>query len=261
MKSVDPKTLKGLHLYMNPYSNCSERVMLALAEKGLAVNTHEIDLLGGEQLSEAYLAINPDCDLPALVHDGRPMHDSVTILRYLEETFPEPALSPSDPVARAEMERLLDEASASHMGAVVPWIYATGVGRLPTPAQRAFYEKHIPHRTQFLNHYRDNPEAHDEPAARALLHKQFSRLEVILARQDWLLPGGYSLADIAWAPNANVLEIFGFSLKSYPHLRAWLTCIKTRPAWRQGIQSHMKPLPNWLIRLVARSIRKFGNRG
>lgn len=260
MKPVDPKSLSGLHLYMHPYSNCAQRVMLALAEKGLNAEMHQIGLMGGEQLSDAYRAINPDCDVPALVHDGLPMHDSITILRYLEKSFPEPSLTPKDPKERQEMERLLDEASASHMGGLVPWVYASGIGRLPTPKQREFYEKHIPHRAKFFADRRAGKVGCDKQAAQAVLHEQFSRLDAMVSEQDWLLASGFSLADIAWAPNAIVLEILGFDLAPYPHLRQWLIRIRARLSWQSSIQPHLIPVPSWFIRLVARTYRKFGNR-
>ncbi len=260
MKPVDPKSLDGLHLYMHPYSNCAQRVMLVLAEKGLSVQMHEIGLMSGEQLSDAYRAINPDCDVPALVHNGVPMHDSVTILRYLEKTFPEPSLTPNDPEEHQEMERLLDEASTSHMGGLVPWVYASGIGRLPTPKQREFYEKYIPHRAKFFADRRAGKVDCDKRAAQAVLHDQFSTLDAMVAKRDWLLASGFSLADIAWAPNANVLEILGFDLKPYPNLLGWLERVKARPSWQTTLKPRMLPIPSWFIRLVAKTYRKFGNR-
>ncbi len=106
----DKSQLQGLHLFCHPYSNCAGRVMLAVAEKELDVHIHQVDLLGGEQLSVEYHAINPTCDLPAIVLDGKAMGDSVSILRYLEETFPENSLTPKTPEQRLQMDALQERA-------------------------------------------------------------------------------------------------------------------------------------------------------
>lgn len=260
MKFQDPKTYKGLHLFMNPYSNCAQRVMHLCAEKGLAPTLHEVDLLRGAQLTESYYAINPNCDVPALIHDGQAMHDSVTIMRYLEQAFPSPSFTPTDTNQRDEMERHLNQAADSHMNGVVPWIYASGIGRLPTPEQKAFYDEKVPHRSTFHNDRIAGKVAHDPQAAKSVLDTQFGELEHILSHQEWTACASYSLADIAWAPNVVILRILGFDFAPYPNILRWLATIEARPAYRTGVKQHFKPVPNWLIRQAARMVRKSGNR-
>lgn len=255
-----PKTYNGFHLFMNPYSNCSQRVMLLCAEKGLTPTLHEIDLLKGAQLTEGYHAINPDCDVPAVVHNGRAMHDSVTIMRYLEQTFPTPPLAPTDAKLYVEMEQHLDQAADSHMTGVVPWIYASGIGRLPTPEQKKFYDEKVPHRSTFHNDRISGKVANDLQAAAETLDVHFLKLERILDHHDWLVGNSYSLADIAWAPNAIVLRILGFDLTRYPNLCRWVARVEARPAFQTGVKQNFKPIPNWLIRQAARLVRKTGNR-
>src|SRR5690554_1156746 len=93
----------SLVLYHGWTSSASRRVRLYLEEKGLTYESHEIDLAAQQQHSPEYLRINPNGVIPAIIHDGRALHESATICEYLEEVFPEPSLCPSDPYDRARM--------------------------------------------------------------------------------------------------------------------------------------------------------------
>jgi glutathione S-transferase len=69
------------------------RVRIFLAEKGVAVETVQVDLMAGEQFTPAYRAINPQCVVPYLVlDDGTGIGEVEAICRYFEETHPTPPL-------------------------------------------------------------------------------------------------------------------------------------------------------------------------
>jgi len=73
-----------------------------IAEKGVAIPFHSVNLRDGEQFSDWFTAINPRQQVPALVlDDGRMLAEVPAIWRYLEETFPEPPLFGSDAVDEA----------------------------------------------------------------------------------------------------------------------------------------------------------------
>jgi maleylacetoacetate isomerase len=83
-------------------SSATYRVRIALALKNLDYEYVPVNLLKGEQKSEAYLARNPLGLVPALeTDDGAVLTQSLAIIAYLEETFPEPSLMPDDAAARA----------------------------------------------------------------------------------------------------------------------------------------------------------------
>ena len=95
-----------IRLYRAAFSTNCERVTLALAHKGLAgqVESVWIDYADRSPVE----AVSGQGLVPVIEHDGTVVADSLAILRYLEELAPEPALFPSDPARRAEMELFLD---------------------------------------------------------------------------------------------------------------------------------------------------------
>lgn len=92
-----------MKLYTFFRSSASYRVRIALNLKGLDYEQIPIHLRrgGGEQLSAAYKAVNPQGLVPALEDGGRTFTQSLAIIEYLEERFPKPALLPGDPADRA----------------------------------------------------------------------------------------------------------------------------------------------------------------
>ena len=61
---------------------------------------------GGEQLGEAYREVNPGALLPALDDDGMLLTQSLAIVEYLEEKYPQVALLPADAAGRARVRAL-----------------------------------------------------------------------------------------------------------------------------------------------------------
>ena len=78
------------------------RVRIFIAEKGLEIETVEVDLRNGEHLSPEFRKINPHCTVPALeLDDGTCIAEIPPICRYLEELHPEPNLLGADARERA----------------------------------------------------------------------------------------------------------------------------------------------------------------
>ena len=100
-----------LELYSYFRSSASFRVRIALNLKGLPYDYKGVHLLkeGGMQLKPEYRALNADGVVPTLVVDGRPLIQSMAIIEYLDETHPEPALLPKDPLDRAVVRGLAQE--------------------------------------------------------------------------------------------------------------------------------------------------------
>jgi maleylpyruvate isomerase len=91
-----------LHGYFR--SSAAYRVRIALNLKGLRAEQIPHHLRKGEQRDPAYLAINPQGLVPALVTDAREvLTQSLAIIEWLDETHPEPPLLPKDPLRRAKV--------------------------------------------------------------------------------------------------------------------------------------------------------------
>ena len=93
-----------MKLYSYWRSTTSLRVRAALNLKGVDYTVVPVNLVLGEQNESAYAAVNPGRGVPSLeLDDGRIMTQSVALLDYIEETWPDPALLPADPVIRAQV--------------------------------------------------------------------------------------------------------------------------------------------------------------
>ena len=77
------------------------RARILLAEKGIDVDTVQVDMTKGEQLSDDYKKINPSCTIPALVlEDGTVLTDNAGIAAWAEAYKPEPALLGTTPAEK-----------------------------------------------------------------------------------------------------------------------------------------------------------------
>ena len=81
------------------------RVRIFAAEKGIELDTVQVDLRGGGQFEDSFRAINPACAVPMLeLDDGTRIAESVAICRYLEEIQPDPPLMGTDALDKATVE-------------------------------------------------------------------------------------------------------------------------------------------------------------
>jgi maleylpyruvate isomerase len=99
-------TLK-LHNYWR--SSASHRVRIALGLKGLPWEYVVVNILKAEQHATGYTAKNPMGQVPTLeLDDGRMLVQSLPIMEYLDEAYPEPPIMPRDPYARAQCRALAE---------------------------------------------------------------------------------------------------------------------------------------------------------
>jgi maleylpyruvate isomerase len=90
-----------MRLYDYWRSSAAYRVRIALNFKGLSYEQVPVDLRAGAQRAPDFLAINPQGLVPVLEDEGVRLTQSLPILNYLEERYPEPALLPKDATGRA----------------------------------------------------------------------------------------------------------------------------------------------------------------
>ena len=98
----------GIALYTYWRSSAAYRVRIGLELKGLGWQARPVHLLrdGGEQHGEAYRALNPQERVPTLLHEGQVLTQSLAILEYLDERFPQTPLLPADAAGRARVRAL-----------------------------------------------------------------------------------------------------------------------------------------------------------
>lgn len=92
-----------MKLYNFFRSSASYRVRIALNLKGLSYDYIPVHLRrgGGEQLQPTYKTLNPQGLIPTLEDGGRIIPQSLAIIEYLNERYPNPPLLPHDPADRA----------------------------------------------------------------------------------------------------------------------------------------------------------------
>jgi len=87
-------------------SSTSYRLRIALNLKGLAFENVPVSLLAGENKAPEFLARNPFGSLPMLEADGRDRAQSMALLEWLDEAYPDPAFLPKDIEARYTVREL-----------------------------------------------------------------------------------------------------------------------------------------------------------
>lgn len=158
------------------------RVRMFLAEKGIEIETIDVDLASGEQLSDAFRAINPDCVVPVLqLDDGSYLTEVVAICQYLEELHPEPALLGSTPEERARVSMWNAKVEQQGLLAVMEALrnFAKGFRGRAVAGPVA---------------YEQIPELAERGRERVL--QFFERLEEHLADSRYLAGDRFSMADI-----------------------------------------------------------------
>jgi maleylacetoacetate isomerase/maleylpyruvate isomerase len=104
-----------MELYNYFRSSASYRVRIALALKGLDYTYHSVHLQKNEQFNESYAAVSAARLVPLLRDGEHTITQSLAIIEYLDETYPEPPLLPKTPIERARVRTLaLDIACEIH---------------------------------------------------------------------------------------------------------------------------------------------------
>jgi GSH-dependent disulfide-bond oxidoreductase len=189
------------------------KVSIALEELGLSYRLIKLDLASGEQKQPAFLQINPNGRIPAIVDTQGPgglplsVFESGAILLYLAEKAP--GLLPLDPVERQRALEYL-------------FFQVGGIG--PIFGQAGWFLRSAG---------QPMPAAIERFCSEAL--RLTGVLETRLTAQPWLAGSSYSIADImnfAWLRSA---EYAGVDLSRFPAVTAWLQRIAARPAVQRGL--------------------------
>jgi glutathione S-transferase len=235
-------------------SSASRRVRLCLAEKGIEFESRLVDLTKLEHHTPEYLKLNPNGVIPLLVlEDGRSLYESGTICEYLDETYPEPPLSPADSYRRAVMRNWIRHVDGL-IGNLIVFNWARSIAKVPSQwsdEELAAVLKKVPSKERqeaWLRAARKPYTEEERAEARRKLVLLLDRMEAMLGAGAWLLGKGYSIADIAVVPFVKRIdeEIAPDEMQParHPRVAAWWAAIQARPAFATArIESFASTLP------------------
>lgn len=224
--------------HFGPVAN-SLTPLLCLFEKGLDFDDRFLNARLWAHHTPEFLEINPQGMVPVLVHESRAVTESTVINEYLEDVFQQVPLRPADPYERAQMRiwtKWVDEYFC--------WCVSTiGWHRVIGPMARALNDAEFEEKVKRI----PVPEQQVKwRTARAgfpqdVLDEEFrkvrvsvARLEETLSKQDYLVDGEFTLADICNFAIAVSFERGGYedivNETATPGLLAWMRRIHERPA-------------------------------
>lgn len=226
-----------IELYHSPFSTCSQKVRLCLAEKNVEYIDCRISFAEKEHLTEEYLAINPNGVVPAIVHNGRPVIDSSVICEYLDEVYPEPRLSGADALERAKVRawlRFLEEVPTAAIR--IPSFNELFSQHLRSMGEEEFnaHAARLPIRKHFYQKMTDGKFSDTErQAALERLATTLDRIESALESGPWIIGDFYSLVDIVAIPTVVRMEDIGLAhmWDCRPKIEDWLDRVKSRPSF------------------------------
>jgi len=190
------------------------KASVMLEEVGLPYAVHVVDIGKGDQFDPAFVAVNPNSKIPAIVDpdgpDGPPItvFESGAILVYLAEKTGSP-MWPADPRQRYT---------------VLQWLMFQMGGVGPMFGQA----------NHFLKFAKE-----DVPYGKTRYHDEAKRLYGVLDRQlddAAFVAGDYSIADVATYPWVARHDFHQVDLADYPAVARWFETISARPAVRRGME-------------------------
>jgi glutathione S-transferase len=240
---------KGVHVMHFMGSSCSQKLRVFLNLKGIAWQSHPIDLPNYENMQPWFLGINPRGLVPVLVDDGAVHIESNDIIQYLEKKFPAPKLIPAGhenevaALLRHEDDLHLDLRTLSFRFVFAPLgppkpatalesYIANGAGTVQGLTDR---EKQI----QIEFWQQAAKEGFTDERSRASARKfsaEFETLDKRLAQQPYLMGEDLTVLDIAWFIYAHRLSLAGYPFERlHPHVHAWAEKFRARPEFGKEV--------------------------
>lgn len=209
-----------MKLYSMKQAVNPQRVRIFLAEKGVEIETVELDIPSGETRDEAYLKVNPRGLLPALVlDDGSVIGESIAICRYIEGIHPDPNLFGGSPQEQAVIEMRQREMEFDGLQSIA-WVFRNTAPHFAGRAQPGA----VPDMAQL-----------PELAARGqiLTGIWFERLNDSLKDQDFIAGDRFSVADITAYCAVKFARWVKQSIPDqHDHTQRWFDAIAQRPSMK-----------------------------
>jgi glutathione S-transferase len=193
------------------------RARILLAEKGVQHETVMVDLRTGEQMSEAFRAVNPQCTVPALrTEEGSVLTDNAGIAAYLEAKFPEPPMLGRTPLEKAQVASWNWRVEFEGLIAIAEALRNSS----PAMVNRALPGP---------NDYPQIPELAQRGLAR--VQQFFVMLDARLATSEFVAGDNFSIADITAVVGVDFARVVKVKpTEQHPHLQRWRAAMAQRPA-------------------------------
>jgi glutathione S-transferase len=234
------------------------KVLLCLKEKGLEFTSHYVDLLRFEQHRPEFIALNPNGQVPVLVHAGAVITESTVINEYLDEVFDQVPLRPASAVERARMRiwsKLVDEYFCPALSMIGWHILVRRIAQSLKKDELDEVLARIPLKEQRDKWATVAGESFTEAQladSRRRCGVSIQRMEEILRRSPWLAGSTYSLAVVnSYSMVAGVARLMTDLLNEQvaPRSVEWLARMDERPAVKAALA-----MPN----KVPETLRAFG---
>ncbi|MBD2202669.1 glutathione S-transferase family protein [Calothrix sp. FACHB-1219] len=212
-----------MQLYYAPASSYSQRVLIALYEKGADFIPIPVNLFD-PVARDRYLQVNPFGKIPTLVNDNEVIFEASVIIEYLDNYFHElPRLIPLDQQLSLEV-RMLER--------IVDVYINTGREALFADSQRPEQERG----------------GKELVKPKRLLESAIALLDQRLANRTWLAGEEFSLADCAAAPTLAYLRML-YSYQHLPNLRNYVKRLESRPSVAKAFNSGREQMSAMLSKL------------
>lgn len=246
-------------LYHSGISTCSQKVRLALDEKGVAYDSVLMQLRDGDQYKPEYLQLNPRGVVPTLVYGEDVIIESTIIGEYIDEAFTGPALKPDSPRDRAAMRLWTKRLDEVIQPSVVILTFGIAfrhdlLGKSEAELQDYYARMKNPQRSRI---YRDlvihGIESDNFRPAILRFDELLTDMEETLENQPWLSGDTFSLADMGFIPYVTRLEHLNLNAwwRNKPALTTWFDRCKQR-------ESYQTALVDWFVALSIESMRARG---
>jgi glutathione S-transferase len=234
-----------LTLFHYDRSTAAQRVRLLLEEKAIAWKSVIVDTARGdvEQLPADYHRLNPKGLVPVIINNSAATAESLIILEYLEDVFPEPSFRPASPEARAKMRlwmRKVDEGVHVASRTIGVCLVNRHIYKAKGADKIDKYYAQMRDTVRKTNDQVNIASGLDSPLlpdAVATFRRLFEDMDATLAQSPWLIGDSYSLADIALVVYVRRLESFMMAplWRHLTNLNEWYARITVRPAYQKAI--------------------------
>lgn len=234
-----------LTLYHYDRSTAAQRVRLLLEEKAIPWKSVIVDTARGdvEELPEDYHRLNPKGLVPVIIRNGAATPESLVILEYLEDSFPEPAFRPASPEKRARMRlwmRRIDEGVHVASRTIGVCLVNRHIYKAKDAGKIDKYYAQMRDQVRKTNDQINIASGLDSPLlpdAVKTFRRLFEDMDAALAQSAWLAGERFSLADIALVVYVRRLESFMMAplWRHLTNLNAWYARIAARPAYEKAI--------------------------